>query len=202
MAITCLPIPIIGEICYHLDSLTTLRLLKTIKSFYANWGNYESLKTELVNCTYFRKKRHYRSGARLMTENYFPSYLVQKINKCKVGFCDYWDALHMFTQLEEYISRMEYWDNKYFKNDLSKLRSLIQGVRVALHIRGIEIPESPVYDELPQDLRSNCGYYKGISLEVYYEHPVIKGRKRHLLNKYKKIDLDSIRANYSYLFKQ
>ncbi len=51
------------------------------------------------------------------------------------------------------------WDNPGYMKDLSKARSLIQGVRVALHICGIKIPEPPIYGELPKELRykyRNC----------------------------------------------
>lgn len=99
----------------------------------------------------------------------------------------------MFEATEKLIDRLEEWNNRLFRQDLYKIRSLIQGIRVALHIRGIEIPE------LPQERRLAV---ESITIDDYYQSTVIKGRVRKLTNKYRinKINRNQIKKYYNILF--
>ncbi len=196
-----LSIDMIKEIGKYCDDVSHYRLLKSSKYYYNNLNPAEqkALRTSLINAKYFEIKQQHSPYYLPVSGDLFPTYLVHKIDRCSVGFRDYWDAIAMYKATEKHIDRLEEWNNCYYKQDLYKVRSLIQGIRVALHIRGIEIPEPPCYEELPKELRLS---EEEDSIENYYRNTVIKGRIRRLTNRYRinKINVDQIKNDYNILF--
>ena len=192
-----LPPDIIREIGKHLDAQTYLHLLQTSKRYY-NSIDHGKLRVPLITATYFKVKRRYKpeiNATNLVT------YLWHKIDTCRVGFADYWIAIELCEKLGRHLQmlQMEGCRDPQGKEKFAEMSSLILNIRLALHIRGISIPEKPCYNETPKTLRSK---WREISLDDYINSLEIQERIEQLMKEYQrdKINLEEIKNDYHILF--
>lgn len=125
---------------------------------------------------------------RYCKENTEPVGFVSRINKGTANIYDYVYLSHMLIRTIDFICDIREWDNQYYKRDISIVRSMLQGARISLYLRGINLPE-PNFWEYPYDIRDRP--VDELTTESYFNSTVIKNRMRNLSKKYAQLELNT-----------
>ncbi len=90
----------------------------------------------------------------LESEWCFPGGIIGRIDRGTANLYDFAFMKEMLERTWDYMAFREEYSNKHWQKDVSIARSLLQGIRVSLHLRGLTEFEAPHWNECPDEIRN------------------------------------------------
>ena len=185
-----LPREITGHVLSFVDPTTFIRCLFVCRAFHGFDEMERENKMRLVRLRFDAL----RISAHVPVMNWSDCRVVGLAGRIDRGIVSLYDLAftkEMLNRTHAYMVDMEECDNPFYRKDVSIVRSMLQGIRISLHLRGLtDFGPGPGWLECPDEIRD--AYFKPIwhrlckeeRRERYFACQKIAARRRHLHAKY------------------